>query len=817
MSDVNSDTPRTNSNVPSNSALKQEDTEEENSCQPNLPPVEEAASTETPISNEVEEPTDSSLDVKPVVSIETFVPETSPASVIHSTGNVDKLPTNITSQTTSTIASVITSLPPTIYPTPTVIASPDYLQDIPNLSERIHHSSTALKLKTGKGLIFEDFKAPIFIHSTADPSTSSSTPSVITHPTIDNSTKVVSESCTTPSSTASSTTSITIKPKHQPPVGQPLTQAEILDVSSSNTTNVPISPLSNTAKITSYPSTVTTPNDTVEETPPPAHLPKLNRTSSPSVVDSMKVLNMTTVAEKNPSTVTQSPMNKALHTKPVQVAGSPQPTHDVQHAPYPTSILPAHSHLSENYLSALQKQQGLPTQLVPTNRVPKLQDSDFEASVSHIPNEYQSNSSPSIIPQHYPALSHVRPQSNDTFNVMPNVYMAPYSAAIRPSNLGMALPPRYVYPPGFPSQKMTENLVASEQQKQLQHHSKPSKEELHNQQISEEHRLHGAPDLSFQMPPPQRSVAYTPNNLRHYSSFLQGHERFPNEALINYGFNGQARNLPLPTHGFSSSTATDLSKHISNESVNPDSKRSPSIKPTIQDSVYLPQLHRQLPSQRAPSPAYLKDLPLTEPSQDLIRAQLNAVASQYGHPKDISLAASNLPLNMSAHSQRPPSRPASAVHPLNRSESLNDQHAPRSQHPYIGSEPSYVSSSPVHTITSPNTNQETSQQSLLEKYPLTWQGLLSLKNDQACIQMHYVSGSREIAYRALSTYNDPSSTPLRITQRMRIEPTQLQGLERKIQVFFLHILMLIPNFIYVYFSIVSWRILYPNGFALWSR
>lgn len=78
----------------------------------------------------------------------------------------------------------------------------------------------------------------------------------------------------------------------------------------------------------------------------------------------------------------------------------------------------------------------------------------------------------------------------------------------------------------------------------------------------------------------------------------------------------------------------------------------------------------------------------------------------------------------------------------------------------------------------------TPQHVILQRHPVLWQGLIALKNDQAAVQMHYVSGNRSIAAQALPTLQDglaATVSALRITQRMRIEHSQLQGLMRKIQ------------------------------------
>lgn len=73
--------------------------------------------------------------------------------------------------------------------------------------------------------------------------------------------------------------------------------------------------------------------------------------------------------------------------------------------------------------------------------------------------------------------------------------------------------------------------------------------------------------------------------------------------------------------------------------------------------------------------------------------------------------------------------------------------------------------------------------SLLQRYPVMWQGMLALKNDQAAVQMHFVHGNRQVAQESLPCNNDGSQNPpLRIAQRMRLEPQQIDGVVRKMQV-----------------------------------
>ncbi|CAG4952073.1 unnamed protein product [Colias eurytheme] len=75
-----------------------------------------------------------------------------------------------------------------------------------------------------------------------------------------------------------------------------------------------------------------------------------------------------------------------------------------------------------------------------------------------------------------------------------------------------------------------------------------------------------------------------------------------------------------------------------------------------------------------------------------------------------------------------------------------------------------------------------SLQMLLRRYPVMWQGLLALKNDSAAVQMHFVGGSAGVAADALSRSADGAATSLlRIAQRMRLEPAQLDQVHRKMK------------------------------------
>lgn len=73
--------------------------------------------------------------------------------------------------------------------------------------------------------------------------------------------------------------------------------------------------------------------------------------------------------------------------------------------------------------------------------------------------------------------------------------------------------------------------------------------------------------------------------------------------------------------------------------------------------------------------------------------------------------------------------------------------------------------------------------SFFQSYPIVWQGCLVLKNDSALVQMHYVSGAQHLIKRSMPDAEEGSSfAVLRISQRMRLENQQLEGVHRRMQV-----------------------------------
>jgi len=70
---------------------------------------------------------------------------------------------------------------------------------------------------------------------------------------------------------------------------------------------------------------------------------------------------------------------------------------------------------------------------------------------------------------------------------------------------------------------------------------------------------------------------------------------------------------------------------------------------------------------------------------------------------------------------------------------------------------------------------------LLRKYPIMWNGSIALKNDTANVQLHFLSGSAGIAEGAINALPNLGPGPMRIAQRMRLEPNQIEGVQKRMQ------------------------------------
>ncbi|XP_045477804.1 protein split ends isoform X2 [Harmonia axyridis] len=147
-------------------------------------------------------------------------------------------------------------------------------------------------------------------------------------------------------------------------------------------------------------------------------------------------------------------------------------------------------------------------------------------------------------------------------------------------------------------------------------------------------------------------------------------------------------------------------------------------------------------------------------------------------------------------SHLPPDRPMSSHLTPDRLPGISTPDRPVSTHTMslcnnLGGNGNFIGAVARHIGGTPT--YHTALGELLKHHKQMWQGLLALKNDQAAVQMYFLSGNDHIAKCSLPTNTDGSTPPLRIFQRMRLEPPQVEGVTRKMQIEKEHaILMALP-------------------------
>ena len=92
---------------------------------------------------------------------------------------------------------------------------------------------------------------------------------------------------------------------------------------------------------------------------------------------------------------------------------------------------------------------------------------------------------------------------------------------------------------------------------------------------------------------------------------------------------------------------------------------------------------------------------------------------------------------------------------------------------------------------------------LFRRYPVMWQGHLTLKNESAAVQLHFLSGNVQLAKSSLPGSGEGRSPALRIAQRMRLEPTQLEGVQRRMQVWHVHTVYILNLFCWKWLSLLK--------------
>jgi hypothetical protein len=141
----------------------------------------------------------------------------------------------------------------------------------------------------------------------------------------------------------------------------------------------------------------------------------------------------------------------------------------------------------------------------------------------------------------------------------------------------------------------------------------------------------------------------------------------------------------------------------------------------------------------------------------------------------------------------PPAAHSSQLQRLTHSPAISDFSTSRPQSPAVLSyQPLYAAGSSSSSAVANNDVLPLTNYRLpyLAAYPICWSGTLALKNDMASVQMHYVSGSRDLAKASLPV----SGATLKIVQRMRLEDAQIDGVKRKMDTRSEHCMLLaLPN------------------------
>ncbi|PRD28110.1 UNVERIFIED_CONTAM: hypothetical protein NCL1_33422 [Trichonephila clavipes] len=69
---------------------------------------------------------------------------------------------------------------------------------------------------------------------------------------------------------------------------------------------------------------------------------------------------------------------------------------------------------------------------------------------------------------------------------------------------------------------------------------------------------------------------------------------------------------------------------------------------------------------------------------------------------------------------------------------------------------------------------------IMKRYPVVWRGNLALKDAQAMVMMHCISGNVKFA-RSILRRNEVDPTPMKITHKRRLIPEALKEVIQKIK------------------------------------
>ena len=78
-------------------------------------------------------------------------------------------------------------------------------------------------------------------------------------------------------------------------------------------------------------------------------------------------------------------------------------------------------------------------------------------------------------------------------------------------------------------------------------------------------------------------------------------------------------------------------------------------------------------------------------------------------------------------------------------------------------------------------NQDKELLELLRDYPVMWNGCIALKKETAHVQCHLISGSPTKAEGVINAIPNLGPGPMQISKRMQLEPSQISGVQERMQ------------------------------------
>lgn len=709
-------------------------------------------------------------------------------------------------------------------PTSVVSVSTSVIQEprsvIPTVSERLQHATTPLKLKTGKVFILEDMtlsehKPPAAVSSAAHTSVE-----------MHNNQKIGTLLPTASKMPFAADSSVDMRSSlpPTPSVGQHLLQTQQPYALGKLPIVTTASPLVNQPVRLPVAEQRPLLVDGKPVAPPPAHTKITLEPKQPSIPASVVT-----------SHVSSAPALASPGSK-VDMLKQPPPckTPKSATANYPTP--------SPDNVARLHASSPAISEVLNNSQLTQLQKDSFLASVQHHHQQSEQRGHAAGTPPQTPSPSthpslgqlppHLRPPGQqiivpglglhpqDLYVQQQMMHAYPHHFAMHPD---MRLPPdrlqRFPFPPMaiLPEAKPEPTHKEDPKSKMLAKAKVEAEQQQRAERAAAADAAEAAKRLQENMPPPISAIRmmhpYPPVGRPMHPHMLSPHERFTDSPAMA-GMHAFHPGRPLPPH-----MPLQLPRHDEHEHGKPidashDDKSAilPHMKPTFPPSNEPLSLSRSaqyagIPlGSPAPGSSFMDGRALHpaahSPGALAFRKEGPPTPLQLAHEETLHrkrpYPLKESPSPLSLQHQLPPH--ALHLHPNQLAEQRErEEGLLRRAHPIpsMGSEAPVhgppaahaISQTPAHHVhpqTPPHATQVPNHGDsfVLQRHPVVWQGLLALKNDQAAVQMHFVSGKPEIAHNSLPQILPPEivAAPLRISQRMRLEQAQLEGVARKMQV-----------------------------------